>query len=318
MKVVLPGGSGQMGTILARHFHEKGCDVVVLSRKPAAATCDWRTLSWDGQTLGKWVNELENADVLISLAGKSVNCRYSWKNRCEIWSSRARSVRVLGEALAQVATPPPVWLQASTATIYAHRLDANNDEAYGQLGGLVKGLPDTWRFSIDVARAWEGELALTETPKTRKVALRSAMTMSPDTGGIFDYLLWLVRIGLGGTAGSGDQYISWTHYLDFIRAVEWLIENDSISGAVNIASPHPLPNKKFMAVLRKAWGKSWGLPAYEWMLEMGAVFLRTESELVLKSRRVAPGRLLQHGFAFDYPRWEDASVDLCHRWRATA
>jgi uncharacterized protein (TIGR01777 family) len=221
----------------------------------------------------------------------------------------------LGKALATFDVPPKVWLQAGTATIYAHRFDAPNDEYTGILGGTEEDSPDTWRFSIDVARAWEGEFALIDAPKTRKVVLRSAMTMSPDTNGIFDYLLWLVRMGLGGKAGSGEQYVSWIHYQDFVRAIQFLIDHEELSGVVNVASPNPLPNEDFMSSLRRAWSKEFALPIRRWMLEVGAVFLRTESELVLKSRRVVPRRLLEAGFVFQYPEWSAASEDLCARWK---
>jgi len=313
MKIIIPGGSGQIGSILARHFSGEGHEVIVLSR--SSRSTPWRTITWDGETLGNWVNELEGADVLINLTGRIVNCRYNFKNRCEIWSSRTRSVRVLGKALEQLKAPPHVWLQASTATIYADRYDAPNDEYTGIIGGTESASPDKWRFSIDVARSWEGEFALIETPNTRKVILRSAMTMSHDRDGIFDYLLWLTRVGLGGTAASGRQYISWIHYIDFIKAIEFLIENSQITGAVNIASPNPLPHQQFMAQLRESWGIRFGLPASQWMLEIGAIFLQTESELVLKSRRVIPGRLKDAGFNFEYGDWEGASSDLVSRWR---
>ncbi len=316
MKIVIPGGTGQIGNILARHFHKQGHEVVVLSRKPRPTP--WRSVAWDAQTLGSWSNELENADVLINLTGRIVNCRYNSRNRCEIWSSRVRSVRILENAIKQLCSPPKVWLQAGTATIYSHRFDAPNDEQDGIIGGAEANSPDTWQFSIDVARSWEGEFALVEAPKTRKVILRSAMTMSHDRGGIFDYLLWLVRVGLGGTAGSGQQYISWVHYLDFIKAIEFLIANEQVTGAVNITSPNPLPNSEFMKLLRKAWGQRIGLPAYVWMLEVGAILLRTETELVLKSRRVVPKRLLDAGFQFQFGNWSEASRDLCARWRANS
>jgi uncharacterized protein (TIGR01777 family) len=314
MKIIIPGGSGQVGTVLARHFHEEGHDVTVLSRSPQKLP--WRVVAWDGQTLGDWTKALEGADALINLTGRVVNCRYTYKNRCDIWSSRVRSVRILGTALQKLDHPPRVWLQAGTATIYTHRFDAANDEYTGVIGGAEDNSPDTWRFSIDVARSWEGEFALIEAPKTRKIVLRSAMTMSPDRDGIFDYLLWLVRMGIGGTAGSGKQYISWIHYLDFINAIKFLIENDQISGAVNLASPNPLPNRDFMALLREAWGQKFALPVYEWMLELGAILLQTESELVLKSRRVIPARLHDAGFTFHYGDWHTASQDLCARWKS--
>lgn len=315
MKVVIPGGSGQIGTILARHFHHEGHEVVVLSRK--RYSFPWQTVAWDGETLDHWVAALERADVLINLTGRTVNCRYTPKNRCEIWSSRSRSVRVLGQAIKTLASPPRIWLQAGTATIYAHRFDAANDESTGEIGGCEAGLPDTWRFSIDVARAWEGEFGLIKTPRTRKVLLRSAMTMSPDHNGIFDYLLWLVRSGIGGKAGSGKQYISWIHYLDFIRAIDFLIASDSISGIVNLASPTPLPNQDFMRLLREAVGKKIALPLPQSILELGAMFLRTETELVLKSRRVVSARLVDEGFRFEFANWADASRDLYQRWCKT-
>lgn len=312
MKIVLPGGSGQVGTLLARSFHEQGHELVVLSRRPAKAP--WRVESWDGKTLGQWADEVEGADVVINLAGRSVNCRYNATNRKLIKESRINSTRVLGQAIAQAKRPPRVWLQASTATIYAHRYDAANDEATGILGGNEPGMPDTWRFSIDVALSWEGALDETIVPNTRKIKLRSAMTMSPDAGGVFATLLALVRFGLGGPAGDGRQYVSWIHFEDFIRAINWLIEHDQIDGAVNLAAPNPLPNSEFMSALRGAWGISFGLPATKWMLEIGARILRTETELILKSRRVVPRRLIQEGFSFRFPTWPDAARDLCHQW----
>lgn len=313
MKIVIPGGTGQVGTVLARAFHDDGHEVVVLSRDPRPAP--WRTGRWDARTVGGWAGELEGADVVINLAGRSVNCRYNAANRAAILDSRVDSTRAVGEAIARCARPPRVWLQASTATIYAHRYDAPNDERTGILGGSEPDAPDTWRFSIEVARAWEAALAAADTPRTRKVALRSAMVMSPDRGGIFDTLLGLVRRGLGGRAGDGRQYVSWVHEADFVRALRWLIEHEEIDGAVNIASPNPLPYADFMRALRRAWGTRIGLPATEWMLEIGVRLLRSETELVLKSRRVVPGRLLEAGFTFQHPAWPAAAEELCARWR---
>ncbi|HEX9936542.1 MAG TPA: TIGR01777 family oxidoreductase [Longimicrobium sp.] len=314
MKIVIPGGSGQVGTLLARAFHHDGHEVVVLSR--GAADAPWRVVPWDARTLGAWAGEIDGAEVVINLAGRSVNCRYNARNRAEIMASRVDSTRVVGEAIARAERPPRVWLQASTATLYAHRFDAPNDEETGIVGGHEPGAPDTWSFSIDVAAAWERTLAEARTPRTRKVAMRSAMVMSPDPGGIFDTLLTLVRRGLGGTAGDGRQYISWIHETDFVRAVQWLIEHE-MSGAVNLASPNPLPNAEFMRLLRRAWGARIGLPATRWMLEVGAVFMRTETELVLKSRRVVPKRLLDAGFHFQLPEWDEAAQVLVrHRNQA--
>jgi uncharacterized protein len=313
MKIVIPGGSGQVGTLLARAFHDDGHDVVVLSRRPRVSP--WRVVEWDGATLGPWSQALDEADVLINLTGRSVNCRYHAANRRAILESRVQSTRVLGRVLTGLRRPPQVWLQASTATIYAHRYDAPNDEVSGIIGGDEANAPSTWRFSIDVARAWERSFDDVIAPATRKVTLRSAMTMSPDAGGVFDALLALVRRGQGGRIGDGRQYMSWVHGQDFIRAVYWLIAHDEIDGVVNIASPNPMSNAEFMRALREGWGIRVGLPTPRWMLETGALFLRTESELVLKSRRVVPRRLLEGGFVFAHPDWPEAARDLCREWR---
>jgi uncharacterized protein (TIGR01777 family) len=312
MKVVIPGGSGQVGTILARHLSGLGHEVVVLSRRPTPAP--WRVVPWDARTVGGWAAELDRAEAVINLAGRSVNCRYTAANRAAILNSRVESTRVVGTAIARSARPPRAWLQMSTATIYAHRFDAPNDEATGVPGGSVPNAPDTWRFSIDVATAWERTCAEADTPQTRKTVLRSAMVMSPDRGGVFDVLLGLVRRGLGGAAGNGRQFVSWVHDRDFVRAVGWLIAHNDLAGAVNVASPNSLPNAEFMRALRRAWGTRWGLPASRWMLGVGAWLIRTETELILKSRRVVPGRLLGSGFAFEYPEWPSAADDLVRRW----
>ena len=277
-----------------------------------------KAAKWDASSAGDWQRELDGCDVVINLAGRSVNCRYTAANRREILQSRVVATQLVGKAIADAMRPPAVWLQASTATIYAHRFDAPNDEYSGVLGGGEPRAPSTWRFSIDVARAWEREFDAAVTRHTRKIALRSALTLSPDSGGIFDTLLGLVRRGLGGTAGRGDQFVSWVHEEDFVAAVRWLIDRSDIHGIVNVAAPNPLPNAAFMRTLREAWGASFGLPASKWMLEIGAVFMRTETELILKSRRVVPARLLDQGFTFAYPHWRDAADDLCRRWRIAA
>jgi uncharacterized protein (TIGR01777 family) len=244
-----------------------------------------------------------------------VDCHYNAKNRRLIKESRVRSTLILGKAIGQAKSPPPTWLQASTATIYAHRYDAPNDEARGILGGNEPNAPDTWCFSIDVATAWEQTFDQAVVPGTRKVKLRSAIMMSPEEGGAFDILLRLVRLGLGGRTGSGRQYVSWVHYEDLVRAVFWLIDHGEMEGPVNIAAPNPLPNATFMRSLREAWGRGFGLPAAEWMLEIAMFFLKSESELVLKSRRVVPGRLLEKGFAFQFSNWPEAARDLCRQWQ---
>jgi uncharacterized protein len=315
MKIVIPGGAGQVGQILARHFHSSGHEVIVLSRN--AHTAPWSVVTWDGLTPGPWTTALENSDVCINLAGRTVNCRYNPTNRRAIFDSRVLSTQLLNKVIASLNNPPAVWLNASTATIYRHSLDRPMDEATGELGGNEPGAPDTWNFSIQVAKAWEEAFFSTPTPRTRKVALRSAMTFSPDPDGVFDVFLNLVRHGLGGTVSPGTQFVSWIHEIDFIRAIEFLIATQELAGAVNLASSNPLPNRDFMRVLREAWGTRIGLPIASWMIETGTFFMRTESELVLKSRQVIPGRLLAAGFKLTFPEWPAAARDLVSSWKTT-
>lgn len=314
LRIVIPGGSGQVGTILARHFHDQGHEVTVLARHRAARP--WHVRLWDGRDTGDWIAALDGADVVINLAGRNVNCRYHHKNRREIMESRIDATRAVGRAIAHAARPPALWMNAGTATIYRHALDRPMDEASGELGGGEPNAPSTWRFSIDVAKKWEDSFFAMPTPGTRKIVLRSSMIMSPDRGGVFDVLLRLVRVGLGGAAGSGSQFVSWIHDADFLCAIEFLIGNPQMDGAVNVCAPTPLPNREFMRALRAAYGMPVGLPAAKWMLELGAVFLRTETELILKSRRVVPGRLRDAGFQFRFPDWPAAAHDLVARWRA--
>jgi uncharacterized protein (TIGR01777 family) len=312
MKIVIPGGTGQLGHLLARSFRAAGDEVVVVGR---GAGGDGRTVPWDGRTVGPWAAELDGADVVINLAGRSVNCRYTEANKKEMMSSRVDSTRAVGLAIARAVRPPRVWLQMSSAAIYAHRFDAANDEATGLIGGDEPGVPAYWRFSIDIVKAWEQAQAEAETPATRKVAMRTTMVMSPDRGGVFDVLLGLTRRGLGGTIAGGRQWMSWVHGADFVRAVALLIERADISGPVNITAPNPLPQRDFMAALRAASGTRIALPATRWMAEIGAFFLRTDTELTLRSRRVVPGRLRDAGFTFEFPEWPAAAADLVARWR---
>lgn len=317
MTIFIPGGSGQVGTVLARHFHQQGHSVTVLSRAPKPAP--WQVLPWDARVAGPWTAALEKSDVCVNLTGRSVNCRYHARNRRAMYDSRIDSTRLLNEVIASLKHPPRVWLNASTATIYRHALDRPMDEATGEFGGSEPGAPDTWNFSIKIAKDWEAAFFATPTPKTRKIAMRSAMTFHPDKGSVFDVFSKLVRCGLGGAQGSGDQYVSqyvsWIHEADFVRAIDFLIANETMSGAVNICSPNPLRNRDFMRALRAAWGRRFGLPAPAWLIEVGSFLLRTESELVLKSRRVVPGRLMDAGFTFTYPDWPAAARELAARYR---
>ena len=275
----------------------------------------WRMVAWDGENPGEWTRELEGADTLINLAGRSVNCRYDRWNRRAILESRVKSTRALGEAIAGLTNPPRAWLNMSTAAIYRHALDRAMDEESGETGGKEADAPEEWKFSIDVAKRWEEAFFASRTPATRKVALRSAMVMSAERGGVFEMLLRLVRFGLGGAAGTGRQFVSWIHDEDFVRAIEFLIEHEGMDGPVNVASPAPLPNREFMAALREAWGAKFGLDARKWMLEAGAVLLQTETELILKSRRVVPRKLLAGGFEFRFAKWREAARELVGRRR---
>ncbi|MFF0414195.1 TIGR01777 family oxidoreductase [Kitasatospora sp. NPDC004745] len=311
MKIVIPGGSGALGTLLDRTLTAAGHQVVVLTRRPRRAN----EVGWDGRTLGRWTAEVDGSDAVVNLAGRSVNCRYTEENRRAMWDSRIDSTQILGAAVAGARRPPAVWLQMSTATVYAHRHDAPNDEQDGLLGGQEPDAPASWRYSVDLARAWEDTQARADTPDTRKVALRTAVVLGPERGGAFDALSWLARLGVGGPIAGGTQYVSWIHAHDFARAVEFLIAREDLTGPVNLAAPDPLPQRAFMHALRTAWGMPVALPATRWMAELGAFTLRSESELLLKSRRVTPTRLLDAGFAFDHPYWAGAARTLVRQLR---
>jgi uncharacterized protein (TIGR01777 family) len=332
MKILIPGGSGQIGTLLARHLHAAGHTVTVLSRTPSPAP--WQTLPWDGLTVGPWVSEIHRSDAVIHLSGRSVNCRYTPANRRAIVDSRVLPTLLLGRVIAASPTPPPLWLNASTSTFYRNAFDLPQDEFTGEAGDLPSergthesaDQPETWAFSIDVAQRWEAALTATPTPYTRKIRLRTSMTMSPDPGGVFRVLSRLTRLGLGGTQGSGKQFVSWIHELDFCRIVDLLLAHphsanqlaDETSGIINMTAPNPLPNRDFMRDLRRAWHMPIGLPAPAPLIELGTRILRTESELVLKSRRAVPTLLLNHGYNFSFPTWPEAATDLVTRTKSKA
>ena len=302
MRVVIPGGSGQVGHVLARHFQAAGHDVTVLSRTPRPEA--WRVIAWDAAA-----RELEGCDVCINLSGRSVNCRYHEANRREILESRVKSTSLLGGVIGGLHMPPRVWINASTATIYRHALDRDMDEATGELGGNEPGAPDTWNFSIDVAKAWEDAFFRQATPRTRKVAIRSAMTMSPDRGGVFDVLSGLVRSGLGGAQGQGTQFVSWIHQTDF--AARWT--GSSRTRSSRASSTYRRPSAAESGVhgdATRGMGRPVRIADRELDGRGRSFFRRTESELILKSRRVIPGRLLDAGFSFLFPKWPEAARDL--------
>jgi len=303
MKVVLFGGSGHVGQALVRAWAEH--DLVLIGRRSGVL--------WDGKTLGRWESELEGADVVVNLAGRSVNCRYTAENLKEMMDSRVDSTRIVGEAIASCKHPPRLWLQASTATIYAHRFDAANDEYSGIIGGREVGVPEHWAKSVEIAIAWEKALNDATTPNTRRIAMRSAITLSPIADSVYGVLASLARQGLGGTQGDGRHYMSWVHETDFVRALEFLINREDLDGAINISSPNPIPQKEFARTLRESLGVRFGPRLPAWLLEVGAWLRQTETELILKSRRVVPTRLLDAGFSFQYADWRDAAHDLARK-----
>ena len=297
-KIILAGGRGFLGSVLADYFGSKGMEVVIFTRTPHQRGDGIREVMWDGENLGEWTKELEGARALINLAGISVNCRYHARNRKLLLDSRLNSTRVLGEAVGRSGNPPPVWLNSSTATIYKHNFCPAWEET-GEIGGCSEAKDI---FSVHIATEWERVFNEASTHRTRKVALRSAMVLGHGKNSVLPNLLRLAGLGLGGSLAGGRQFVSWIHEEDFCRAVEWIIEHETLSGPVNLAAPNPVTNAEFMATIRKVCGALFGLPATRWMLEIGAFLLRTETELVIKSRRVVPGKLLASGFTFRYPQ----------------
>jgi uncharacterized protein (TIGR01777 family) len=308
-RIIIAGGSGFLGQARAAHFLNTKRDVVTLTRSPGQPGLAGRQVAWDARTVGAWQKELDGAIAVINLTGKSVNCRYNGLNQREILDSRVDSTRVLAQAIGRCAEPPPVWLNASTATIYRHTFGDPWDEG-GETGASAEAKD---RFSIEVAWAWERALNETATPRTRKVAMRMAMVLGLGTNSVFPMLRRLARFGLGGKMASGRQFVSWIHEADYCRAVDWLISHTDLEGPVNLAAPNPVPNREMMDTLRQVCGARFGLPATNWMLEVGAFLLRTETELIIKSRRVVPRGLLTSGFGFQFPTIRGAFEDLSHR-----
>lgn len=304
-KIIIAGGSGFLGTALARAFIARGDEVFVLTRSPQNRTDGAKDIAWDAKTLGDWASLIDGADVVLNLNGKSVDCRYTEKNKRAIIASRVESTRVVGEAIARCKNPPRAWLNASSATLYKHDPAQPADET-GPTGATAAAKDE---FSIEVIRQWERALDDARTPHTRKVALRTTMVFGRASG-VYPVLCRLARFGLGGKMGSGKQFVSWIHEEDFCRAIEWIIQHENLSGPINLAAPHPLTNAQMMRLVRKQCGAPFGLPATEWMLEIGAFFLRTETELIIKSRRVVPGKLSASGFQFHFPQLEDALRNL--------
>ncbi|RPD50177.1 TIGR01777 family protein [Hymenobacter sediminis] len=296
--MILAGGTGFLGRHVAKYFRQLGYEVITLTRHARR----FGEIAWDGRTLGSWAASLEGAAVVLNLAGKSVDCRYNAVNKYAITRSRTESTRVLGEAIARCHNPPAVWLNSSTATIYQHTEDTQpaNTEMTGVIGR---------DFSEMVAQQWEAEFWLAQVPHTRRVALRTAIVLGAD-GGALPVMARLARVGLCTPQGNGQQWVSWLHVADFCRAVEFLLSRPTLEGTVNLCAPQPLRNHEFNALLNQYYQPRWHLPQPQWLLELGAFLLRTETELILKSRKVVPQRLQEAGFQFNYPACELALADL--------
>lgn len=301
-KIVIAGGTGFVGQELANWFGP-GNNIIILTRARANATNNAyhaadaaaTYVQWDATSLGDWAKVLEGADLLINLTGKSVNCRYTAKNKAAIISSRVNATKVLGLAVQQATLPPKLWINAASATIYRHATDRPQDELTGEIEN---------DFSVQVCKQWEAAFYEQRTPFTRKVALRMAIVLGK--GGVMVPYCNLLKFALGGHQGNGQQMYSWVHSADVCRMVEWLFDHPEIEGTYNCSSPNPVTNKQFMQTLRKATGHHIGLPAPAWMLQMGAAIIGTETELLLKSRWVVPTKILQEGFIFKYPQLPDA------------
>ncbi|WP_316802168.1 TIGR01777 family oxidoreductase [Pedobacter nototheniae] len=299
-KIILVGGNGYVGGVLASHFSEIADEVIILSRKAGTPDRNIKTILWDGKTRGAWENEFAGADLLVNLCGKNVNCRYTEKNKKEIINSRLIPTKLIGEVINGMDNPPKLWINVTSATIYRHAEDHPQDEFKGEIG---------YGFSIDVCKRWENSFFESTTPNTRKIALRMGIVMGRKDGA-FPRLLNLVKLGMGGKQGDGKQYVSWIHEQDVALSIEWLIDQPQINGVVNCTAPEAVKNETLMKTIRKVYGMPIGLPAPAWLLEIGARLIGTETELILKSRWVKPTVLMENGFIFQYGKLENAIHDI--------
>ena len=291
-KLVLAGGSGFIGHILVDYFKDKASQILILNRQKQGKEANIEWIKWDGRTHGDWVNKLEGTHLLVNLCGKNVNCRYTPENKKAIFSSRLEPTELLGTVINTLSQPPKLWINAASATIYRHAEDRWQDEENGEIGT---------GFSVEVCKSWEKLFWDQQTPRTRKVVLRIALVMGREDG-VIPRLKNLVLTGLGGKQGSGAQYISWIHQQDLARVIEWIYDNPEATGTYNVSSPEAVHNQQFMKIIRQAIGIPFGLPSPQWLLELGAKIIGTETELILKSRWVYPKRLMDEGFTFQYPK----------------
>lgn len=303
-KIVIAGGTGFLGQVLARYFTRKNWQVAILARDGQAPVLAGQLVVWDGKTLGPWTAALQDAYAVVNLCGKSVDCRYHARNRKQILDSRTGPTRVLAQAIQQLKNPPSVWLNAASATVYRHSLDTPMDETEGEFGD---------GFSVNICRAWEEAFFEKKLPRTRRVALRTSMVLGHGKNSVYPVLARIARWGLGGKLSTGNQMVSWIHEADFARAVEFAIDNEEIAGPLNVTAPAPVRNSVFMRALREAIDIPFGCPHYKPMLEIAAWLMRTETELTLKSRFVVPKKLLRSRFVFYYPFIDEALAQLAQK-----
>lgn len=299
-KIVLAGGSGYLGQVFAKHYRDITDEVIILARKKQQDIANVKFVIWDGKTASDWCEHLSNADLLINLCGKNVNCRYTQKNQTAIIESRLTPTLLLNRVIEKMENPPRVWINITSATIYRHAEDKPQNEIDGEIG---------YGFSIDVCRQWEESFFSTELVNTRKIALRMGIVFGR-ADGAFPRLLNLVKLGLGGHQGDGEQYVSWIHEQDAALSTQWILENSDISGIVNCTAPNAVKNTELMRTLRNAYGIPLGFRCPTWMLTFGAWLIGTETELILKSRWVYPKVLEERGFKFQYPTITTATRDL--------
>jgi len=299
-KIILAGGNGYLGGVLARYYRHLAEEVIILSRKPKASDGNVKTVLWDGVNKGEWIKEIEGAEMLINLCGKNVNCRYTAQNREEIIRSRVIPTALLNEVVGELSNPPVLWINITSATIYRHAEDFAQDEATGQIG---------YGFSIDVCQQWEEAFFSECKAPVRKVALRMGIVLGRSDS-VFPRLLNLVRFGLGGKQGNGRQYVSWVHEQDVARSTEWILDHPEMNGVINCTAPEAIKNVDLMYTLRKSYGMPVGLPTPAWLLNIGARIIGTETELILKSRWVAPKRLLDSGYQFLFTKADYAIDDI--------
>ncbi len=300
-KIIIAGGTGFLGTSLVNHYLKQDTQIIILTRGKSQIKGGIQYESWDGKTIGSWIKVLDNSDIVINLNGKSVDCRYTKKNRSLIYSTRLESTNILGQAILQCNNPPTLWINSASATIYRHSVDKEMDEYSGEFGV---------GFSVDVCQKWEAAFNQFELNKTRKVILRTGIVLGK-SGGPMKPLKMLAKLGFGGKQGSGEQYVSWLHEDDFANIIDFIESNQDINGAYNVTAPTPLPNSDFMKAIRQALKIRVGISMPRWLLELGAIIIGTETELILKSRRVVPTKLMDAGYNFKFNEINKALFTLC-------